>query len=148
MTKNSVWCYCTLIQNKLFELDGILCADYCCMVAEFGYLSHSILRSIVIFNNLLHIFKQFDCGAFQLCRNYMIPFYISSISLKHVSAITRYTRYVKLNLDVKMFLYRVDLDPSFWYHFLHTFPYDSIPHLFFPSNLRTNSLGVRYPNAE
>ena len=36
-----------------------------------------------------------------------------------------------------------DLDPSFWYHFLHTFPHDSIPHLFFPSNLRTNSLGVR-----
>ena len=37
-----------------------------------------------------------------------------------------------------------DLDPSFWYRFLHTFPYDFIPHLFFPSNLRTNSLGVRF----
>ena len=44
--------------------------------------------------------------------------------------------------------YYLDLDPSFWYHFLHTFPYDSSLIYFPPSNLRTNSLGVRYPNAE
>ncbi len=41
-----------------------------------------------------------------------------------------------------------DLDPCFWYHFLHLFPNNHTPHLFSTSILLTNSSGVRYPNAE
>ena len=41
-----------------------------------------------------------------------------------------------------------DLDPCFWYHFLHLFPNNHVSHLFPTSILPINSSGVRYPRAE